>query len=132
MSFFNGLTAGTLTPGIKAANPIECSAIGGDGDMYGEGGNHLSYSKKPDITNIVYDNMVYGLIKVRRPISFLGFKTPVQVHGVTSVPFNPLAVILFWCHLVARALPVRRNGVSEQAVQHKDMLCLIFFNYAYP
>ena len=90
------------------------------------------YSKKPDITNIVYDNMVYGLTKGQAsPTSFLGFKTPVQVHGVTSVPFNPLAVaIVLGATFVARAFAgdVEETAfLIEQAVQHKGYALLDIF-----
>jgi len=51
---------------IKAANP-ELIVIdeSGDGCMYGEGGNHFIHTirRNPDITNIVHNNMVYGLTK---------------------------------------------------------------------
>ncbi|WP_213700999.1 MULTISPECIES: thiamine pyrophosphate-dependent enzyme [Aminobacterium] len=135
--FFNGLHGRALSnaTGIKAANPLlNVVAIGGDGDMYGEGGNHFIHTirRNPDITNIVYDNMVYGLTKGQAsPTSFLGFKTPVQVHGVTSVPFNPLAVaIVLGATFVARAFAgdVEETAfLIEQAVQHKGYALLDIF-----
>jgi len=60
---------------------------GGDGDMYGKGGNHFlaTIRRNPDITNIVHNNMVYGLTKGQAsPTSQRGFVTPVQASGVIS------------------------------------------------
>jgi len=99
-NFFNGLHGRALPPAtaIKAANrSLTVIAESGDGDMYGEGGNHFIHTirRNPDITNIVHNNMVYGLTKGQAsPTSQKGFKTPVQVGGVFSEPFNPLSVAI--------------------------------------
>jgi len=83
---------------IKTSNPsLNVIAEGGDGDMYGEGGNHFMHTirRNPDIVHIVHNNMVYGLTKGQAsPTSQKGFETPVQTKGVTSEPFNPIAVAL--------------------------------------
>jgi hypothetical protein len=107
---FDGLHGRALPPAtaIKAANPgLTVIAESGDGDMYGEGGNHFVHTirRNTDITNIVHNNMVYGLTKGQAsPTSQLGFKTPVQVAGVFLEPFNPLAVaIALDASFVARA-----------------------------
>jgi len=126
---FNGLHGRALPPAaaIKAANPaLTVIAESGDGDMYGEGGNHFLHTirRNPDITNIVHNNMVYGLTKGQAsPTSQRGFKTPVQVNGVFLEPFNPLAVALALdASFVARAF----SGYAEQtkeilkkAIAHK-------------
>ncbi|GAI14302.1 unnamed protein product, partial [marine sediment metagenome] len=97
---FNGLHGRALpsATAIKAANPaLTVIAESGDGDMYGEGGNHFLHTirRNPNITNIVHNNMVYGLTKGQAsPTSQKGFKTPVQVNGVFLEPFNPLAVAI--------------------------------------
>lgn len=98
--YFNGLHGRALPPaiGIKNANPaLTVIAESGDGDTYGEGGNHFLHTirRNPDITNIVHNNMVYGLTKGQAsPTSEKGMKTPVQVDGVILEPFNPTAVAL--------------------------------------
>lgn len=109
-NFFNGLHGRALPPAtaIKACNPeLTVIAESGDGDMYGEGGNHFTHTirRNPDITNIVHNNMVYGLTKGQAsPTSQIGFKTPAQLDGVTAEPFNPLAVaIALDASFVARA-----------------------------
>lgn len=108
--FFNGLHGRALPPAtaIKAVNPeLTVIAESGDGDMYGEGGNHFIHAirRNPDITNIVHNNMVYGLTKGQAsPTSQKGFRTPVQVRGVFLEPFNPLALaITLGAPFVARA-----------------------------
>jgi 2-oxoglutarate ferredoxin oxidoreductase subunit beta len=127
--FFNGLHGRALPPAvaIKAANPsMTVIAESGDGDMYGEGGNHFIHTirRNPDITNIVHNNMVYGLTKGQAsPTSQLGFKTPVQVAGVFLEPFNPLAVaIALDAGFVARAFigdADRTKEIFKKAILHK-------------
>jgi 2-oxoglutarate ferredoxin oxidoreductase subunit beta len=140
---FNGLHGRALPPAtaIKAANPVlTVIAESGDGDMYGEGGNHFLHTirRNPDITNIVHNNMVYGLTKGQAsPTSEIGFRTPVQVNGVFLEPFNPLAVaIALNAGFVARAFAEDSDQTKEilkKAIQHKgyalvDMLqpCVSF------
>jgi len=97
---FGGLHGRALpvATAIKASNPsLNVIAEGGDGDMYGEGGNHFMHTirRNPDIVHIVHNNMVYGLTKGQAsPTSQKGFETPVQVKGVSSEPFNPVSVAL--------------------------------------
>jgi 2-oxoglutarate ferredoxin oxidoreductase subunit beta len=83
---------------VKAANPeLTVVAEGGDGDMYGEGGNHFLHAvrRNVNIVHIVHNNMVYGLTKGQAsPTSQKGFETKVQVDGVGNEPFNPLSVAL--------------------------------------
>jgi 2-oxoglutarate ferredoxin oxidoreductase subunit beta len=83
---------------IKAANPeLTVIAEGGDGDMYGEGGNHFLHGirRNVNLVHIVHNNMVYGLTKGQAsPTSQIGFTTKVQVDGVGNEPFNPLSVAL--------------------------------------
>jgi len=128
-NFLNGLHGRALpvATGIKAANPkMTVIAQSGDGDMYGEGGNHFIHTirRNPDITNIVHNNMVYGLTKGQAsPTSQPGFVTPVQTHGVFEEPFNPVAVaIALNASFVARAFATDREQTSEiisRAIQHR-------------
>jgi len=126
---FNGLHGRALpaATAIKAANPsLTVIAESGDGDMYGEGGNHLMHAirRNPDITNIVHNNMVYGLTKGQAsPTSPRGLKTPVQIAGVFLEPFNPLAVaIALNASFVARAYAgdaKRTKEILKKAIMHK-------------
>ena len=128
-NIFNGLHGRALPPAtaIKAANPaLTVIAESGDGDMYGEGGNHFIHTirRNPDITNIVNNNMIYGLTKGQAsPTSQKGFKTSVQVNGVFLEPFNPLAVaIALDASFVARAFcghAEQTKDILKQAIAHK-------------
>lgn len=134
---FNGLHGRALSPAtaIKACNPhLTVIAESGDGDMYGEGGNHFMHTirRNPDITNIVHDNRVYGLTKGQAsPTSPIGFKTQVQPAGVFAEPFNPLAVaIALDAGFVARANAQDREQTKElmkKAILHKGYALLDIF-----
>jgi len=128
-NMFNGLHGRTLpvATAIKACNPeLTVIAEGGDGDMYGEGGNHFLHAirRNPNLTNIVHNNMVYGLTKGQAsPTSRQGFKTPVQVNGVFLEPFNPLAVaIALDASFVARTFigdEEQTVEILKEAIEHK-------------
>lgn len=87
-----------LATAVKTANPGLCVvAEGGDGDMYGEGGNHFMHAvrRNVNLVHVVHNNMVYGLTKGQAsPTSQRGFATSVQRDGVINEPFNPIAVAL--------------------------------------
>jgi 2-oxoglutarate ferredoxin oxidoreductase subunit beta len=127
--FFNGLHGRALPPAtaIKAVNPtLTVIAESGDGDMYGEGGNHFLHAirRNPDITNIVHNNMVYGLTKGQAsPTSQQGFRTPVQVKGVFLEPINPLALaITLGAPFVARTFAgdiEQTKDILKQAIAFK-------------
>lgn len=128
-NFFNGLHGRALPPAtaIKAANPeLTVIAESGDGDMYGEGGNHFLHAirRNPNITNIVHNNLVYGLTKGQAsPTSQLGFHTPVQVKGVFLEPFNPLSLaISLGAPFVARVFAgdvEQTKDIIKRAIEHK-------------
>lgn len=124
-----------VATGVKAANPeMTVIAIGGDGDMYGEGGNHLLHAirRNPDLTNIVHNNMVYGLTKGQAsPTSPVGLKTPVQVEGVFSHPLNPLALALSQgASFVARTFSANTDlsrEIMKAAILHKGYALVDIF-----
>lgn len=136
-NIFNGLHGRALpaATAIQASNPaLTVIAESGDGDMYGEGGNHFIHTirRNPDITNIVHNNMVYGLTKGQAsPTSQIGFKTPVQVAGVFLEPFNPLAVaIALGAGFVARAFAgdaEQTKEIIKKAVSHKGYALVDIF-----
>ena len=126
---FNGLHGRALSPAfaIHSSNPnLTVIAESGDGDMYGEGGNHFIHTirRNPNITNIVHNNMVYGLTKGQAsPTSPRGFKTPVQINGVILEPFNPLAVaVALDASFVARVFigdQEQTKEIIKKAILHK-------------
>ncbi len=136
-SFFNGLHGRALpaATAIKAVAPdLTVIAEGGDGDMYGEGGNHFLHAcrRNPNITLFVHDNMVYGLTKGQAaPTSRLGMRTPVQVSGVISEPLNPLALaIAMNVGFVARAFSGDIEGtkaIMRRAILHQGFSLVDIF-----
>lgn len=142
-NFFNGLHGRPLpvATGIKIANRnLNVIVTSGDGDVYGEGGNHLIHAirRNIDLTVIVHDNQVYGLTKGQAsPTSDLGFVTRVQTHGVINEPFHPLAAaIALGAGFVARSFSGDKEHLSlviQEGVKYKgfsliDVLqpCLTF------
>lgn len=137
VSYFNGLHGRALPPatGIKAANPgLKVIVESGDGDMYGEGGNHFLHAmrRNPDITVVVHNNMVYGLTKGQAsPTTPLGMKTPIQVEGVFETPFNPVAAAISMdASFVARGSVGEMDLTKEiikKAVTHKGFALVDVF-----
>lgn len=81
--------------GAKIANhKLTVIAIGGDGDGYGEGGNHWIHAmrRNHDITYMVHNNQVYALTRGQAsPTSDAGFITKTTPEGA-PYPVNPLAL----------------------------------------
>src|SRR3989344_2895499 len=84
--------------GMKCANhDMNTIVIGGDGGIYGEGGNHFLHACRGnhDITVIVHDNMVYGLTTGQvAPTAKKGYKSKSTPQGIIEVPVNPLALAI--------------------------------------
>lgn len=84
--------------GIKIANhKLPVIVIAGDGDCYGEGGNHLIHAARGnhDITVIVHDNRVYGLTTGQTaPTAKKGYKAKSTPGGIIEVPLNPIALAI--------------------------------------
>jgi len=96
---FNSLHGRPVPPaiGAKIANSeLIVIAISGDGDAYGEGGNHFLHAarRNHDITYLVHNNQVYGLTKGQAsPTSDVGFITKTTPYGAAS-PVNPIALAI--------------------------------------
>ncbi|MDF2537226.1 MAG: 2-oxoacid ferredoxin oxidoreductase [Herbinix sp.] len=97
----------------------------GDGDSYGEGGNHFLHNirRNVNITHFVHDNQIYGLTKGQAsPTSMEGMVTEVQVNGNTTTPLNPVLVaIAAGGGFVARAFSGRKEhlvSVMKQAIEY--------------
>ncbi len=136
-NYFNGLHGRALPPAtaIKVANPnLQVIVTSGDGDMYGEGGNHFIHAirRNPNITVIVHNNMVYGLTKGQAsPTSQKGMKTPVQISGVFLEPFNPIAVaVALDASFVARTTVndlEHAKDIVKKAILHKGFALVDIF-----
>lgn len=117
---FNGLHGRSLPPtvGMRVANKdMKVVVSTGDGDSYGEGGNHLIHNMRRnlDIAHLVHDNQIYGLTKGQAsPTTGFGLYTTVQQNGITANPINPLQLaITMNATFVARAFV----GESEHLVK---------------
>ncbi len=126
---FNGLHGRSLplATGAKLVNPeLVVIAEGGDGDMYGEGGNHFIQAarKNTNITLLAHNNQVYGLTKGQAsPTSEPGFTTKVQTEGVKISMLDPLTTALSLnAGFVARSFSgdiEHLSWVIQQAIQHR-------------
>jgi 2-oxoglutarate ferredoxin oxidoreductase subunit beta len=130
-NFFNGLHGRALpvATAIKAVNPkLKVIVTTGDGDCYGEGGNHFLHAirRNPDITLIVHNNEIYALTKGQAsPTTKLGVKTKLQFGGVHQKPFNPLlAALAMGCGFVARGFAgdiEHFSGLIKSALAFKGL-----------
>jgi 2-oxoglutarate ferredoxin oxidoreductase subunit beta len=128
-NFFNGLHGRALpiAQAIQIADPnLTTIVTTGDGDCYGEGGNHFLHAvrRNPDITVIVHDNQIYGLTKGQAsPTTDVGDRTRLQFEGVESEPLKPLALaLLHGCGFIARGFAGDIPHLSDlivQAVWHR-------------
>jgi 2-oxoglutarate/2-oxoacid ferredoxin oxidoreductase subunit beta len=134
---FNGLHGRAIPPafGAKTANK-ELTVIinSGDGDTYGEGGNHLIHNMRRnlDITHFVHDNMIYGLTKGQAsPTTLPGHITGIQAEGVVLNPLKPLALaITMGATFVARGFVGENEQLVElmkAAINHKGYALLDIF-----
>ena len=84
--------------GAKLANhDLKVIVVGGDGDLYGEGANHLMFSARGnhDITTLVHNNWRYSLTTGQAsPTSPRNTFTKTTPEGSIEAPFNPLQVAL--------------------------------------
>jgi 2-oxoglutarate ferredoxin oxidoreductase subunit beta len=84
--------------GMKVArHDLPVIVIGGDGGLYGEGGNHFLHALRGnhDITVIVHDNMVYGLTTGQvAPTASKGYKSKSTPKGIIEEPVNPIVMAI--------------------------------------
>ncbi|MDW7650321.1 MAG: thiamine pyrophosphate-dependent enzyme, partial [Bacillota bacterium] len=108
--------------GARVANTsLKVIVESGDGDTYGEGGNHFIHNirRNPDLAHFVHNNQVYGLTKGQAsPTSEEGMKTGVQTFGVILPPFNPLTTALVTgAGFVARCFSGEKDHLKETMKQ---------------
>lgn len=131
---FNGLHGRTLpvATGIRLANhEMLVIAVAGDGDCYGEGGNHLIHAMRRNINVklFVHNNQIYGLTKGQpSPTTMEGMVTKNQPFGVMSEQLNPLALaVALDCSFVARGFAGDMEylkSLMKSAIQHKGFTLL--------
>ena len=135
--FFNGLHGRSLpaAAAAKMANrDLTVIVTTGDGDCYGEGGNHFIHNvrRNVDITVIVHDNQIYGLTKGQAsPTSQPGMRTRIQPAGVAAAPFPPLETALaLGCGFVARGYSAEKDHLAElilAGIAHKGFSLIDVF-----
>ena len=131
---FNGIHGRALpvATGARLANPhLKTVVTTGDGDCYGEGGNHLlaTFRRNPDLTLVVHNNQVYGLTKGQAsPTSDQGFKTLIQPAGVPYPPLHALALAVVQdCSWVGRGFAGMEEHLKDlykQAISHRGFALL--------
>lgn len=116
---FNSLHGRALPPalGIHIANPdLSIFVTSGDGDTYGEGGNHFIHNvrRNPNIVHLVYDNRIYGLTKGQTsPTTDIGTITTNATEGNKTPPINPLQLALtLGAGFVARGYAHHREALK--------------------
>ena len=93
---FNGLHGRALPPAIGQRivnHKLKTIVESGDGDTYGEGGNHLLHNlrRNPDLAHLVHNNQIYGLTKGQAsPTTEAEIETVIQQEGITAEVFNPI------------------------------------------
>ncbi len=115
--------------GFKMAHhTMPVFVIAGDGDTYGEGGNHFLQACRGnhDITMIIHDNGVYGLTKGQSaPTAQHGYKSKSTPGGIIEMPVNPLTLaITQGATFVGQGFAGDINHLSDLIVkgtQHKGM-----------
>jgi 2-oxoglutarate ferredoxin oxidoreductase subunit beta len=132
----NSLHGRPVPPAIaaKIANPeLVVIAISGDGDGYGEGGNHFIHAarRNHDITYLVHDNQVYGLTKGQAsPTSEAGFVTKTTPYGA-SPPVNPMLLgLASGATFVARSFSGDIDHLSamiKKGISHKGFALIDIF-----
>lgn len=131
---FNGLHGRAVPPAaaIKIANKdLKVIIDSGDGDSYGEGGNHLLHNirRNVDISHFVHDNQIYGLTKGQgSPTTATGQKTSMQLDGVISNQFNPIVFgVSQGASFVARSFSGDKEHLKEMmkaAISHNGYALL--------
>ena len=131
---FNGLHGRSLpvSTGLRLANHgMPVFAFAGDGDCYGEGGNHLVHGIRRNINVklFVHNNQIYGLTKGQAsPTSMEGTVTKIQPFGVLSESLNPIALaVALDCSFVARGFAGDGEGLKDlmkEAMSHKGFSLL--------
>lgn len=111
-----------VAAGVKLANhALKVLTVHGDGDGYGEGGNHFLHATHRNLgfVDIVQNNHVYGLTKGQySPTSRPGFVSKTSPEGAFDRPVNPVALALSQgATFVARGYSLDINHLADLIVQ---------------
>lgn len=115
---FNGLHGRPMpaAEGIKLANDgLTVIVIGGDGDQYAEGGNHLTHAmrRNVNVTLLVHNNQIYGLTTGQYSATTdIGEKNKATPVPTVESPVNPMSTAL-----AAGATFVARGYAGDTALE---------------
>ncbi len=131
---FMGLHGRALPAAVAAKMANETLTVivdTGDGDSYGEGGNHFLHNirRNVDIAHFVHDNQIYGLTKGQpSPTSDACPAGKNTGRCNMGAPFNPLLVALAaGATFVARGFTGRKEHLADmmrRAIAHKGYALL--------
>lgn len=116
---------GRALPAAAAAKIVNSSLTvivnTGDGDSYGEGGNHFIHNirRNTDISHFVHNNQIYGLTKGQAsPTTDLGHVTGVQTGGNINEPLNPILMALAsGAGFVARSFSSDKEHLTRMMIE---------------
>ncbi len=140
---FNGLHGRAIPPAIaiKLSNKdLNVIVESGEGDSYGEGGNHFMHAvrRNINIAHFVHNNQIYGLTKGQgSPTTAKGQVTTLQFDGVKDNPLEPLALSLtLGAGFVARGfsgdiphlVDLMKQAITFKGYAHLDILqpCVVW------
>ncbi|MDO8716146.1 MAG: 2-oxoacid:ferredoxin oxidoreductase subunit beta [Dehalococcoidales bacterium] len=125
---FNSLHGRPLPVAVAAKivnQELTVIAVSGDGDAYGEGGNHFLHAmrRNHDITYIVHDNQVYALTKGQAsPTSEPGYVAKTTPQGAPA-PINPMVLaVAIGAGFVARSFagdPAHVAEMIKRGIRHR-------------
>ncbi len=118
-----------VATGIKLANQkLNVFVFTGDGDCFGEGGNHFIHTcrRNHDLTVIIHDNSLYALTTGQTsPRTPQGLTTKSTPQGNPDEPINPLSLaIISGATFVARAYAGDMEELTDlitKANEHKGL-----------
>lgn len=120
---FNGLHGRPMpvAEGIKLANKgLTVIVIGGDGDQYAEGGNHLWHAARRniDLTLLVHNNQIYGLTTGQYSAETdIGMKNKATPVPTVEPPLNAMSTAI-----AAGATFVSRGYAGDTKLETKLMV----------
>lgn len=134
---FNGLHGRSLpvATGLRLSNhDMPVFVFCGDGDCYGEGGNHLLSAMRRNINVkvFVHDNQIYGLTKGQAsPTSLEGTVSKTQPFGALAQSFNPMVLaVAMDSSFVARGFVGDIDHLKElmkEAINHRGFSLVDIF-----
>ena len=125
-----------MATGVKMANhEMNVLVVGGDGDGYGIGGNHLTHTARRNtgLTYIVMNNQIYGLTTGQvSPTSSIGMTTKSTPFGNVEQPINPItSAIMNGATYVARAFSADVKQLAtliQDGIRHKGFSIIDVFS----